>query len=44
LDDEALRVRLGAAARKLMVEEYATARVVDRYETLFTECSPNGKG
>jgi glycosyltransferase involved in cell wall biosynthesis len=42
LDDRALRDRLGAAARKRMVEQFSTDRVVDRYETLFAECT-NGK-
>jgi glycosyltransferase involved in cell wall biosynthesis len=39
LDDRALRDRLGAAARKRMVEQFSTDRVVDRYETLFAECT-----
>lgn len=37
LDDPALRDRLGRAARQRMVENFSTSRVVDRYETLFTE-------
>jgi glycosyltransferase involved in cell wall biosynthesis len=38
LDDRALRDRLGVAARQRMVQQFATSRVVDRYEALFTEC------
>jgi glycosyltransferase involved in cell wall biosynthesis len=43
LDDPAMRSRLGAAARRRMVEQFSTRQVVDRYETLFTECMA-GKG
>ncbi len=43
LDDPALRSRLGTAARRRMVEQFSTRQVVDRYETLFTECMA-GKG
>jgi glycosyltransferase involved in cell wall biosynthesis len=39
LDDPALRARLGAAARRRMVEQFSTSRVVDCYETLFAECT-----
>ncbi len=38
LDDSALRERLGTAARQRMVDEFSTARVIDRYETMFAEC------
>jgi glycosyltransferase involved in cell wall biosynthesis len=38
IDDPAGRERMGAAARARMLEQYATAKVVDRYETLFTDC------
>jgi glycosyltransferase involved in cell wall biosynthesis len=38
LENPELRERLGSAARKLMIERFATARVVDRYETLFAGC------
>jgi glycosyltransferase involved in cell wall biosynthesis len=38
LQDPALRERLGAAARRRMIEEFSTARVIDRYETMFASC------
>jgi len=38
LDDSALRSQFGAAARHRMVEEFSTARVVDRYESMFATC------
>lgn len=38
LDDSALRQRLGTAARRRMVQEFSTARVIDCYESLFAEC------
>lgn len=37
MGDRALRDRMSAAARKRMIDEYSTARVVDRYEELFGE-------
>lgn len=37
LEDAELRVRMGAAARESIVNRYSTARVVELYETLFTE-------
>jgi glycosyltransferase involved in cell wall biosynthesis len=37
LDDPGLRARLSGAARRKMVEEFSTPRVVDRYEVLFRE-------
>lgn len=43
LDDPALRDRMGFAARRRMVEQFSTPRVVDRYETLFAECAA-GRG
>ncbi len=39
LDDPALRNRLSLAARRRMVEFFSTQEVVNRYETLFTECT-----
>ena len=38
LDDAPLRRRLAEHARERMVEEFSTARVVDRYEELFADC------
>lgn len=38
IDDPDLRARMSENCRQRMVEEFATARVVDRYEVLFTEC------
>lgn len=35
--DPAMRARMGAAARKRIVENYSTAKVADRYEALFGE-------
>jgi glycosyltransferase involved in cell wall biosynthesis len=35
--DEALRHRMGTAARQRVVENYSTAQVIDRYEALFAE-------
>lgn len=43
-DDAELRQKLGAAARDLMLEQFSTARVVDRYEELFAECRVPGGG
>ena len=40
LGDSEGRKRMGAAARKRMVEQFSTAKVVDCYETLFAECTP----
>ena len=37
LSDAPMRARMGKAARQLVVENYATERVVDRYEELFAE-------
>lgn len=37
LDDRDLRERMGAAARRRMIEEYSTARVGDCYDALFKE-------
>ena len=37
LSDAPLRNRMGAAARQRIVDNYSTASVVDRYESLFTE-------
>ena len=37
LGDPEARARMGAAARRRIVENYSTGRVVDRYETLFGE-------
>jgi glycosyltransferase involved in cell wall biosynthesis len=34
-EDEARRHRMGEASRQIVVENYATARVIDRYEELF---------
>jgi glycosyltransferase involved in cell wall biosynthesis len=38
LGDSALRSQFGAAARQRMVEEFSTAHVVDRYESMFAGC------
>jgi len=38
LNDPAARERMGAAARRRMVEQFSTSKVVDCYETLFAEC------
>lgn len=38
LDDSALRQRFGIAARRRMVEQFSTARVIDCYESLFAGC------
>lgn len=35
--DPGLRLKMGRAARERAVENYSTARVIDRYEKLFTE-------
>ncbi len=35
LDDPQLRVRLGAAARRRILEQYSIAQVAGSYETLF---------
>lgn len=35
LDDPGLRARLGAAARRRMIEQYSTPKVIDCYEALF---------
>jgi glycosyltransferase involved in cell wall biosynthesis len=43
LDDPALSNRLASAARLRMLEQFATSRVVDRYETLFAQCTA-GRG
>jgi glycosyltransferase involved in cell wall biosynthesis len=37
LGDDALRKRMGAAARQRVLENYSTCRVVERYEALFHE-------
>ena len=37
LGDPEARARMGAAARRRIVENYSTGRVVDRYEALFGE-------
>jgi glycosyltransferase involved in cell wall biosynthesis len=37
LSDAPMRARMGRAARQLVIENYATERVVDRYEELFAE-------
>ena len=37
-NDPAARVRMGAAARRRMVEQFSTPKVVDRYEELFAAC------
>jgi glycosyltransferase involved in cell wall biosynthesis len=37
LSDPSMRARMGGAARQLVVENYATERVIDRYEKLFSE-------
>jgi len=37
-DDPAARGRMGAAARSRMQEQFATSKVVDRYEALFAAC------
>ena len=37
LSDDLLRERMGQAARRLVVDNYATERVIDRYEALFAE-------
>lgn len=37
LDDEACRLRMGAAARKLWEEEYTAPLMVDRFESLYRE-------
>jgi len=39
LQDPAARARMGAAARRRMVEQFSTSKVVDCYETLFAECN-----
>jgi glycosyltransferase involved in cell wall biosynthesis len=38
LEDPAARKRMGAAARRRMLETFSTDKVVDCYETLFAEC------
>jgi glycosyltransferase involved in cell wall biosynthesis len=38
LEDPAARTRMGSAARRRMLEQFSTARVVDCYETLFADC------
>jgi L-malate glycosyltransferase len=38
LGDPAVRQRMGAASRRRIEEQFATARVVDCYEELFAEC------
>jgi glycosyltransferase involved in cell wall biosynthesis len=43
LNDPAARKRLGAAARRRMVQQFSTAQVVDCYETLFAECIGAGE-
>jgi glycosyltransferase involved in cell wall biosynthesis len=35
--DPPLRARMGEAARRRVIENYSTAKVLDRYEALFTE-------
>ena len=35
--DEALRARMGAAARGLALSSYSVDKVIDRYEALFAE-------
>jgi glycosyltransferase involved in cell wall biosynthesis len=35
--DSALRARMGMAARGCIVDNYSTARVVERYQELFAE-------
>jgi glycosyltransferase involved in cell wall biosynthesis len=37
LDDSEMRARMGAAARRRILDQYATPRVVSCYETLFRE-------
>jgi len=39
LNDPPARKRMGAAARRRMVEQFSTPKVVDCYETLFAECT-----
>jgi len=39
LNDREARMRMGAAARRRMVEQFSTSKVVDCYETLFAECT-----
>jgi glycosyltransferase involved in cell wall biosynthesis len=40
LDDQELRTRMGAEARRSVKEQYATERVLERYETLLSETIP----
>jgi len=40
LDDQELRTRMGAEARRSVKEQYATERVLERYETLLGETIP----
>jgi glycosyltransferase involved in cell wall biosynthesis len=44
LDDRALRDRMGAAARQRMVDQFSMPLVVERYETLFAECTDGKRG
>jgi hypothetical protein len=37
LDDHDLRSRMGAEARRSVKQQYATERVLERYETLLRE-------
>lgn len=37
LEDPQLRVRMGVAARRSVIENYSTAKIADRYEALFVE-------
>lgn len=39
LEDPAVRNRLGAAARRRMMEHFSTSKVGDCYEALFAECT-----
>jgi glycosyltransferase involved in cell wall biosynthesis len=46
LEDPEMRVRMGAAARRRVIENYSTAKIADRYEALFCQAlaAPEGSG